>query len=155
MISKDLYFSTKMRSKGASCGVVSATHWYHNPNLICMSSNSFARLFAALRKPLTLNRNVTSNLSPEPTLLIQPIRPLHSHICEPIRCNNELLARPPALRHARLTRVRQLMHIRIARCEERRKSSREAFVNERLGGLDSIDLVPLLLVSGLFLSLTI
>jgi hypothetical protein len=91
-----------------------------------------------------LDGYICSNLPPKPTPLIQHVNP---DILKSSTLNHKLLSGPPILRHTRLASIGELASIRISGLEERCKGSSEAQVDQGLGLLDGIYLIPLLLVS--------
>lgn len=86
-----------------------------------------------------LNRHAPRNTRPKRTSTLQLPNP---DIREPTTANHKLLSRSQ-LWYTRLARIRKFMRVGIAGCEEGGEGSGIAFVDEGLGGLEDVYLVPL------------
>ncbi len=81
-----------------------------------------------------------SNVLPESTSLLQHPQ---LQILEPITIYHEFFLCLPVLRNSRLSCIRELVLIRITGLEERCESTSEALVDQWLGFLHGVDLIPL------------
>ena len=89
---------------------------------------------------IPLNRYLPRDAPPKSTPTLQHA---NLYILKPIRFDNELLSRRRQQRHARLRGISELVSVRVASLEKGGKGACEAGVDEGLGLLDGVYLVPL------------